>query len=384
LFINKNNVFNQMKPLSPNGKRVNATKDKTQLEEVVIYHEEKGNIFYAKGTIYAWLYDVPNAEEKIQSGEFDFVLFPLGGARFNMSGQTPALLKVWSKPFQKNKKGSEHLIGISQGFFNEEEGILYIEMMTTRKDYRRKGVNSKIVKAMRDYFKLPKDKVVFLDTTKEGKKFEDAKTYNQGGGIEFVPEKKGTLIKGNEIIKYFEKVNGNYRLVFYTLNEAKGKVPKMCDAFGYCQELDSNDVTTEQLAELIKKNNLMENGGSIDKNCIEYIKKTESILKNGYYHCFDSFCLITYNSGNQKDLNVYQTVNLILSKSLSELLKIDEESARNLISNYYDSARRFDTLNIIKELKGCDIIIADRHKIVCYLKYKKGDSINFTYTIGGL
>ena len=78
-----------------------------------------------------------------------------------------------------------------------------------------------------------------------------------------MPEKKGTLIKGNEIIKYFEKVNGNYRLVFYTLNEAKGKVPKMCDAFGYCQELDSNDVTTEQLAELIKKNNLMENGGSI-------------------------------------------------------------------------------------------------------------------------
>ncbi len=106
-------------------------------------------------------------------------------------------------------------------------------------------------------------------------------------------------------------------------------------------------------------------GGSIDKNCIDYIKKTESILKNGYYHCFGSLCFITYNSGNQKDLNVYQTVNLLLSKSLSELLKIDEESASNLISNYYDNARRFDTLNIIKELKGCNIIIADRHKIVC-------------------
>jgi len=91
---------------------------------------------------------------------------------------------------------------------------------------------------------------------------KDLKCAN-GGGIEFVPKKKGTLIKGNEIIKYFEKVNGNYRLVFYTLNEPKGKVPKMCDAFAYCQELDSNDVTTEQLVELIKKNNLMENGGSI-------------------------------------------------------------------------------------------------------------------------
>jgi hypothetical protein len=87
--------------------------------------------------------------------------------------------------------------------------------------------------------------------------------YANGGGVEFVPEKKGTLIKGNEIIKYFEKVNGNYRLVFYKLDKAKGKVPKICDAFEYCQELDSNDVTAEQLVELIKKNNLMENGGSI-------------------------------------------------------------------------------------------------------------------------
>jgi hypothetical protein len=240
-----------------------GVKDKTKLEDVVIYHESKGNFLYSKGTIYAWLYDVPNAEQKIESGEFDFVFFPLGRSSFVSSRQTPALLKVWNKSFQKNRKGSEHLIGISQGFFNEEEGILYIEMMTTRKDYRRKGVNSKIVKAMRDYFKLPQDKVVFLDTTKEGKKFEDAKTYNQGGGVEFVPEKKGTLIKGNEIIKYFEKVNGNYRLVFYTLNEAKGKVLEICDAFSYCQELDSNDVTTEQLVELIKKNNLMENGDSI-------------------------------------------------------------------------------------------------------------------------
>ena len=130
------------------------------------------------------------------------------------------------------------------------------------------------------------------------------------------------------------------------------------------------------------------NGGSIDKNCIDYIKKTESILKNGYYHCFGSLCFITYNSGNQKDLNVYQTVNLLLSKSLSELLKIDEESASNLISNYYDNARRFDTLNIIKELKGCNIIIADRHKIVCAnnidnvaTRYKKVGNMETEYKV---
>jgi hypothetical protein len=85
----------------------------------------------------------------------------------------------------------------------------------------------------------------------------------KGGGVEFIPEKKGTLIRGNEIIKYFEKVNGNYKLVFYTLNETKGKVPTICDSFGYCKELDTDNVTSKQLVEVIKKNNLMEYGGGV-------------------------------------------------------------------------------------------------------------------------
>lgn len=84
-----------------------------------------------------------------------------------------------------------------------------------------------------------------------------------GGGIEFVPEKKGTLIRGNEIIKYAEKVNGNYRLVFYKIKESNGKVPILCDAFDYCHKLDTNDVSADELIELIKKNNLMEEGGEI-------------------------------------------------------------------------------------------------------------------------
>jgi hypothetical protein len=83
-----------------------------------------------------------------------------------------------------------------------------------------------------------------------------------GGGVEFIPEKKGTLIRGNEIIKYFEKVNGNYRLMFYTLNETK--LPTMCDAFGYCEELDIMNITPKELGELIKKNNLMEYGGMME------------------------------------------------------------------------------------------------------------------------
>jgi hypothetical protein len=89
------------------------------------------------------------------------------------------------------------------------------------------------------------------------------KKMEMGGGIEFVPEKKGTLIRGNEIIKYAEKVNGNYRLVFYKIKESNGKVPILCDAFDYCHKLDINDVSADELIDLIEKNNLMEKGGDI-------------------------------------------------------------------------------------------------------------------------
>ena len=89
------------------------------------------------------------------------------------------------------------------------------------------------------------------------------KKMKMGGGIEFITEKKGTLIRGNEIIKYAEKVNGNYRLVFYKIKESNGRVPIVCDAFDYCHKLDTNDVSADELIELIKKNNLMEEGGNV-------------------------------------------------------------------------------------------------------------------------
>jgi hypothetical protein len=96
----------------------------------------------------------------------------------------------------------------------------------------------------------------------------------EGGNIEFSPEKKGTLIKGNEIIKYTEKANGNYRLVFYKIKESNGKVPIICDAFDYCHKLDINDVSADELIDLIDKNNLMEQGGNVG----DELKKFKDII----------------------------------------------------------------------------------------------------------
>ena len=43
---------------------------------MVMYHEKKGNFFVAKDTVYLWFYNVENSAEKIESGEFDYVLYP--------------------------------------------------------------------------------------------------------------------------------------------------------------------------------------------------------------------------------------------------------------------------------------------------------------------
>lgn len=95
--------------------------------------------------------------------------------------------------------------------------------------------------------------------------WSDTDKMKEGGSVEFKPEKKGTLIKGSEIIKYAEKVNGNYRLMFYSIKESKGKVPILCDAFDYCKKIDVNNVSPNELIDLIEKNNLMEKGGKLIK-----------------------------------------------------------------------------------------------------------------------
>ena len=180
--------------------------------------------------------------------------------------------------------------------------------------------------------------------------------FKDGGGIEFVPEKKGTLIKGNEIIKYFEKVNGNYRLIFYTLNETKGKVPTMCHSFGYCEELDSENVTPKELVELIKKNNLMEKGGEVEDR-ISQIDKEKIIILN------EVDILI------REHKKLYRNIDISMPKSDAE--KQSDKKIANLLSRANELV--MEKRNLISKLnkmaKGDDI------------EYKEGGNIAPSYTL---
>jgi hypothetical protein len=162
-----------------------GTTDDVKLNDIVWYRQPEDNFFFPKNTIYGWLYDDPKAAEKLESGEYDFVLFPASGGMGLMwqKGFVPPLLRVWTKKYQNKTKGSDRLIGIVQGWYDEDNKKLYIDMMTTRKDMRRKGVNSHIIRELRKELGLEREQVEFVNTTQDGEKFSKSSNYADGGDI---------------------------------------------------------------------------------------------------------------------------------------------------------------------------------------------------------
>jgi hypothetical protein len=184
-FENKNWDITRMKSYKryPIGYKRGGKTDDVKLNDIVWYRQPEDNFFFPKNTIYGWLYDDPKASEKLESGEYDFVLFPASGGMGLMwqKGFVPPLLRVWTKKYQNKTKGSDRLIGIVQGWYDEDNKKLYIDMMTTRKDMRRKGVNSHIIRELRKELGLEKGQVEFVKTTKDGEKFASSSNYADGG-----------------------------------------------------------------------------------------------------------------------------------------------------------------------------------------------------------
>jgi GNAT superfamily N-acetyltransferase len=178
---------------------------------MVMYHEEKGNFMIPKGQIYLWLYEGEKIGEKLQNEEYDWVFYPY--ANINMAfqkGFIPPLKRIWTKKFQKDHKGSEHLLGVIKAYLIEKEGQkeLYIDMMSVNPTKMKKGIMSYMIKELRDTFNLTQDQVTFSKLTPEGKKFVEKKTYADGG----VAETMNFFVVNNENDK-------NYNRVGYSIDE---------------------------------------------------------------------------------------------------------------------------------------------------------------------
>jgi DNA-directed RNA polymerase subunit RPC12/RpoP len=246
---------------------INKTDEFSEKYDIIVNGIKQGSILKSDKEYFA-MSNSTRGGKSFSSKRFD----NLDKAKKYIYSKTKTIFPLNSKSIM-NKMGYGEGGGVK---IMPKQGTLLTKDKKLKLDYKKNGNNFEFVvydgktKPVANYtktsFKKKENGLVTMDYNQfmnyiyaEG--YIDDKNYDLGGGVEFVPEKKGTLIRGNEIIKYFEKVNGNYRLIFYTLNESKGKVPTMCDAFGYCEELDSENLTPKQLVELIKKNNLMEYGG---------------------------------------------------------------------------------------------------------------------------
>jgi hypothetical protein len=193
----------------------------------LVYHEKVGNWLAPKGQIYFWLYEGEDSAEKVSNGEYDYVLYPLTTMTMAFqSGYIPPLKRIWTKKFQKDHKGSEHLLGVIKAYLIEEDGKkeLYIDLMSVNPKNKKEGIMSYMIKRLRERYKLSQDQITFSDLTKEGEKFVAKKKYADGGGVDKKGEVKyGNLIVGNyyyqvtrpdfgiEKIKITEKQNGTYK-----------------------------------------------------------------------------------------------------------------------------------------------------------------------------
>lgn len=152
---------------------------------MVMYHEAKGNFMIPKGQIYLWLYEGEKIGEKLQNEEYDYVFYPY--SNINMAfqkGFIPPLKRIWTKKFQKDHKGSEHLLGVIKAYLIDKENgekELYVDMMSVNTTKQKKGIMSYMIKELRDTFNLTQDQVTFSKLTPEGEKFVNKGKYEDGG-----------------------------------------------------------------------------------------------------------------------------------------------------------------------------------------------------------
>jgi len=179
------------------------------------------------------------------------------------------------------------------------------------------------------------------------------------------------LVEANAVVKdsFIDTHNNLYVIKYEDSNPYFDSIiTETCKTLAECKDyLEVGEVEVTDMFVLVPLVKNPDNRYEEDANiaCVDFINKTKSIFNNGYYHDFGNFVLISYNSGGQKELNVYQTINPLLAKEMSELLSIADSDCLKLIYHFYDEARRLDSKNILNELKGKHIIVANRDSVEC-------------------
>jgi len=258
---------------------------------MVLYHEKKGNWLVPKGQVYLYLYDVEDSGSKLGK-EFDWVFYPLTAPIMAFqSGYIPPLKKIWTKKFQKDHKGSEHLLGVIKAYLIEEDGKkeLFIDMMSVNPTKKKKGIMSYMIKELRESFNLSQDQVTFSDLTDEGKKFVEKKTYADGGEtsglitdeqvkdlsfkikIKNVPLKKGVLLHEIVTLEEFD-LPDEENINFYPFHLIYGDSSlAIFDAFGVDEVAGLKRKDCEEFINNLKAQGKTEKDGSFIAGLTNYV-----------------------------------------------------------------------------------------------------------------
>lgn len=144
-------------------------------ENLVFYLSKTDNLFAYKGKFWLWFVDAPGYAAKLNAGEYDLLTFPILH-RSNMFNVSP-INDVWKR--SRKRLGSEHVIGIVEGFYDEDKKTIRIEMMSVRPTFKRNRVNTLMIDAIVDA--LPGAELLFEDPTDDGYVF--MKSYGQGQAV---------------------------------------------------------------------------------------------------------------------------------------------------------------------------------------------------------
>ena len=131
------------------------------------YNSEE-TIYVPENEIYAFLYNAPNTQDKIDN---DALIF----------SNNKGLGNFWED--LKTQKGSESLVAILKGRLSEDKTKLYILTMTTKNEFRKKGLMSKLIREVRSKYNIDKENVIFIGLTDMGQKMYKKKRYAEGGLI---------------------------------------------------------------------------------------------------------------------------------------------------------------------------------------------------------
>lgn len=147
------------------GKLLKSSSIQDLSNNVALYHVKENNFLAQKGKFWLWLADTDEWVSKLKSGDYDVLFFP-PRPRFNWNASP--IDDIWKKSHQKNTRGAQHIIGVIEGFADEDNKKIIIEMMSVKPGFKRNRINSLMIDVLKDNSAFKDYKLVFEDPTEDG------------------------------------------------------------------------------------------------------------------------------------------------------------------------------------------------------------------------